>query len=196
MPDGCWFVKIPARSAWFLAQIVFGAVFGTVGTVGTVGTESLDEMTNRTASCACGAVTIKVRDEPATVSMCHCLQCQKRTGSTYSVHAYYAREALTIAGERSSYTRAGDTGCFITFRFCSTCASTTDCDVEAMPDVVGVPVGLFADPDFPAPTVSIFVPHKHPWVAVPDDVPQNPGHSDGFLSAAQATLHARQARSE
>ncbi len=153
-------------------------------------------MTKRTASCARCAIHITARRAAATVSMCHCLQCQKRTGSTYCVHAYFARDALVVTGPRSSYTRAGDMGCFITFRFCPTCASTTDWDVEAVPDVVGVPVGRFADPEFTAPTVSIFMPHKHPWVAAPDGVPQNPGHSDGFLAAAKVTLHSRQTRSK
>lgn len=153
-------------------------------------------MIERTASCACGAVQIKARGAPATVSMCHCLQCQKRTGSTYSVHAYFTRAAVTVTGARNAHTRTGDTGCHITFRFCPTCASTTDWDVEAMPDAIGVPVGLFADPTFPAPNVAIFVPHKHPWVSVHEAVPQTSGHSDGFLAAAHAALQARQPPAE
>lgn len=142
-------------------------------------------------SCACGAVTIIAVGDPATVSMCHCRQCQKRTGSTYSVHAYFSRVAVTTAGETRSHMRTGDTGCTITFHFCPICASTLHWDVEAMPDMVGIPVGVFADPSFPSPTTSIFVPQKHPWVVVPNWVPQNDTHGAAFLDAARAALARR-----
>jgi len=123
--------------------------------------------------------------------MCHCLQCQRRTGSTYSVHAYFRRDTVTTAGRTTSYRRTGDTGCYITFRFCPVCGSTVHWDVEAMPDMLGVPIGVFADPDFPQPTMAIFVGEKHPWVVVPDGVPQKEGHSDRFQASARAALAAR-----
>ena len=148
-------------------------------------------MSKHQGSCACGAVRIEAQSDPGIVSMCHCLQCQKRTGSTYSVHAYWPGGVVTVTGARTAFRRAGDTGCYITFRFCPSCGSTTDWDVEAMPDLVGVPVGLFADPSFPQPTTSIFVPHKHSWVVIPDGVPQNMGHGAAFLEAAAKTLAAR-----
>ena len=44
-------------------------------------------------------------------------------------------------------------------------------DLPANTDFIGIPVGVFADPTFPLPDVSIFMPHKHPWVIVPDGVP-------------------------
>ena len=143
-------------------------------------------------SCACGAVTVEATGDPAVVSMCHCLQCQKRTGSTYSVHAYFPRPAVAIRGETRAHRRTGDTGCYITFHFCPVCASTLHWDVEAMPDMVGIPVGVFADPAFPPPTTSIFVPQKHPWVVVPDGVPQNDGHGAAFLDSARAALASRE----
>jgi hypothetical protein len=123
--------------------------------------------------------------------MCHCHQCQRRTGSSYSVHAYFARDAVRIEGATRTYARAGDTGCMIAFHFCPVCASTVHWDVEAMPDMVGIPVGLFADPAFPPPTTSILVPQRMPWVAIPEGVPQNDGHSAAFLDAARSTLARR-----
>jgi hypothetical protein len=123
--------------------------------------------------------------------MCHCLQCQKRTGSTSSVYAYFQRPAVAIRGETRAHRRTGDTGSYITLQFCPTCASTLHWDVEAMPDLVGIPVGAFADPAFLPPTTSIFVPQKHPWVVIPDGVPQNDGHSEAFLTSAQEALVQR-----
>jgi hypothetical protein len=55
-------------------------------------------MVSRLATCACADVRISVEGEPNIVSICHCLLCQKRTGSTYSVHAYFSKNKVTIAG--------------------------------------------------------------------------------------------------
>jgi hypothetical protein len=39
--------------------------------------------------------------------------------------------------------------------------------LSTAPDAVAVPIGAFADPTFPPPTVSIYESRKHPWLAVP-----------------------------
>jgi hypothetical protein len=33
-----------------------------------------------------------------------------------------------------------------------------------------VPLGAFADPSFPPPTVSVYGSRRHPWVVLPDSV--------------------------
>lgn len=60
-----------------------------------------------------------------------------------------------------------------------------------MPDMIGILVGVFADLSFPSPTTSIFVPQKHPWVVVPNGVPQIDNHSAAFLDAARVALARR-----
>src|SRR3546814_5793244 len=34
----------------------------------------------RDASCHCGKLILRCRGEPAKVSLCHCMDCQRRTG--------------------------------------------------------------------------------------------------------------------
>jgi hypothetical protein len=38
----------------------------------------------RTATCACGQLQIVCTGEPMKVSACHCLECQRRTGSPFN----------------------------------------------------------------------------------------------------------------
>ena len=113
--------------------------------------------------------------------MCHCLQCQKRTGSTYSVHAYFSKEGVQVDGVTKAYRRSADLGRFIEFHFCPNCGSTMFWGHPTYTDFIGIPVGVFADPTFPQPDVSIFMPHKHPWVIVPDAVPGYEAHSGRTL---------------
>jgi hypothetical protein len=39
-----------------------------------------------------------------------------------------------------------------------------------MPGLIAVPVGAFADPSFPPPTVSVWEARRHAWVALPADI--------------------------
>ena len=131
-------------------------------------------MVMHTGSCSCGHVEITASAEPLLVSMCHCLLCQKRTGSSYSVHAYFPSESVAVNGAKS-YVRTGDSGAYVYFHFCPECGSTMYWEVEPTPGRTGIPVGVFADPTFHSPTASSFVPLKHPWVLIPEGIPQQSG---------------------
>jgi hypothetical protein len=47
--------------------------------------------------------------------------------------------------------------------------------VGSQPDVVAVPVGAFANPSFPPPTVSVYESRRHPWVQMPDGIDEEGG---------------------
>ena len=124
-------------------------------------------MTEHHASCSCGQLTLVARGDPIRVSMCHCLACQRRTGSTYGAQARFATENVEITGDSTEYVRIGDEGTACHFHFCPKCGATVwywfgDGNFRA------VPVGAFADPAFPAPSVSVYEERRHPWVSVPD----------------------------
>ena len=57
-------------------------------------------MTTRRAACSCGQLHLTVRGEPARVSMCHCLECQRRTGAVISNQARFRREQITAPVRR------------------------------------------------------------------------------------------------
>ncbi|HET9104000.1 MAG TPA: GFA family protein [Solirubrobacteraceae bacterium] len=121
----------------------------------------------RTASCSCGQLTVTTEGEPVRVSVCHCGSCQKRTGSVFGAQARFPAAAVTVSGEYREYVRISDEGDSRTFRFCPECGGTVFYSVQDVPDHLSVAVGAFADPDFPAPTVSVWESRRHPWVSVP-----------------------------
>lgn len=125
-------------------------------------------MTRRTASCSCGQLSITVQGEPE-VGVCHCLACQKRTGSVFAALAAFP-PPWTVTGQATDYVSTGDQGASYRFRFCPICGTTlfnTEADSESF---VGVSVGAFADPDFPPPTLALYDCRRHGWVALPDGV--------------------------
>lgn len=116
----------------------------------------------RTASCACGSLRVTCSGEPRKVSLCHCLACQKRTGSVFGIAAFFDRDAVTVEGDARAYMRPSDSGHAVVFHFCPDCGSTVYWEPARMPDLVAV--GSFADPAFPAPTQAVYTEFRHPWV--------------------------------
>lgn len=104
------------------------------------------------------------------MSVCHCLACQRRSGSVFAAQARFPSAAVTVTGESSRYVLTGDEGSRATFRFCPVCGATVYYTSDAMPDAVAIPVGAFADPRFPGPSISIYEERMHPWVSMPPDI--------------------------
>ena len=127
-------------------------------------------MTARRASCSCGQLSLAVEGEPVRISLCHCLACQRRTGSVFGAQARFPADKVQFRGESREYVRAGDSGGQITFNFCPACGSTLYYRLKAVPDVVAVPVGAFADPAFPPPWASVYESRRHAWVRLPDGI--------------------------
>lgn len=124
-------------------------------------------MTRRVAGCACGQLQIHCTEEPIKVSLCHCLECQRRTGSPFGIAAFFEAGATEIIGPSRSYQRGSDRGFPVTFHFCGTCGSTVFWYPSRIPTAVAVAVGCFADPLFPAPTQAVYGEHRHGWVVTP-----------------------------
>ena len=127
-------------------------------------------MTTRHAACSCGQLHLSAEGEPIRISVCHCLACQRRTGSTFGVQARFPRDKVRTEGRSSQYVRTADSGNRVTFHFCPACGATVYYLLNDIPEVIAVPVGAFADPSFPAPRVSVYEERRHPWTGLPQDV--------------------------
>lgn len=125
-------------------------------------------MTIRTVSCSCGQLTATTTEDPVRVSVCHCLACQRRTGSVFGAQARFRKAAVTLSGQSTEYLRIGDEGNRIRFHFCPTCGATVYYVIDGWDEVIAIPVGAFAEPGFPAPTVSVYEERMCSWVRLPD----------------------------
>ena len=125
----------------------------------------------RRAACSCGQLHLSIEGEPARISMCHCLACQRRTGAVISNQARFRREQIGFSGQASTWTRSADSGNALTFHFCPTCGSTVYWEGTGFPGLVAVAIGSFADPNFPAPTIAVWEESRHPWVVLPPGTP-------------------------
>ena len=62
-------------------------------------------MLPRTAACWCGQLSVTVDADPVRVSVCHCLACQRRTGSVFGAQARFPAESAQVQGQSKQYVR-------------------------------------------------------------------------------------------
>jgi hypothetical protein len=121
-------------------------------------------MTKRTAHCACRQLQAEADGEPLIVSMCHCTECQRRTGSPFGLGAWYAKDKVRVRGETKIFARPIEDRT-VTNHFCPNCGGTVLWEASKREGLIAVAVGMFADPTFPQPVRSIYEEMKHPWIA-------------------------------
>ncbi|MCX6125870.1 MAG: GFA family protein [Proteobacteria bacterium] len=122
------------------------------------------------ASCCCGQLNLRYDGEIKRVSICHCHQCQRRTGSVFGTQTRLPKEEVAISGGSKTFQRIGDSGGTISFHFCPTCGSTVYYLIDKMPESICVPIGAFADKKMPSPVFSVYEERRHPWVSIPESV--------------------------
>jgi hypothetical protein len=144
-------------------------------------------MATRTSQCNCGQLSVWYDGpDPARISLCQYYECQRRTGSVFSVQARLPKEHVTIEGRSTTWTfpvtgakpaafRSCDSG-GATYHFCPDCGSTVYWDIEAAPDVLGVAVGAFTDPAFPPPMIAGFEAYGAEWAMNVSALPMPGGH--------------------
>jgi hypothetical protein len=84
--------------------------------------------------------------------------------------AYYARTQVLLEGTSTIYAREADSGYQVRFHFCPTCGTLLYWESDKYPAECGIAVGCFADPTFPAPTISVWEESQHPWLGLPAEV--------------------------
>jgi hypothetical protein len=126
----------------------------------------------REGTCHCGQLRVEAAGEPFAVSICHCLACQRRTGSAFGMQAGFAADQVLVTGRFHDFTRISDEADRKehVFHFCPDCGSQVFYTEPSEPDLVVVSVGSFADPSFPAPTESGYDSRRHHWLTLPESI--------------------------
>ena len=123
------------------------------------------------ATCECEALSVSVDGSPDVLA-CNCLSCQRRTGSVFGVSAYFSKDDVTsITGEYKEFKRESNSSKTIAFSFCPTCGTNVFWTPETKPDLIGIAVGCFGDPQFPKPEFASYASTMHAWVIFPDGIP-------------------------
>ena len=119
-----------------------------------------------TARCPCGQLSVTCHGDPVRVSVCHCHDCQRRSGSAFSAQIRFPADTVRVTGDYRDWTRIADSGRKAVHHFCPTCGSTLFYEIDRMPGIFAVPMGAFAGTPLPMPAFSVYEGRKLPWLEV------------------------------
>ncbi len=121
--------------------------------------------------CSCGAIRYRLAADPLITHCCHCLNCQRQTGSAFVVNALIesTRFELLTGDPRPVDVPRDDGSTQRVFR-CPACQVAVF-SKYTRPDVLFVRAGTLDDPGQVAPDVHIYTRSKLPWVTLPEGIP-------------------------
>jgi hypothetical protein len=121
--------------------------------------------------CACGAVRYRLTSEPLFVHCCHCLNCQRQTGSAFVINMLVETDRVEVlTGEPHQVDAPRDDGSAQRIFRCPSCQVAVFSEY-GWPELRFVRAGTLDDPSAVTPDVHIFTKSKVPWVTLPDDRP-------------------------
>ena len=117
-------------------------------------------------SCLCGKVTYSCDAEPVATAVCHCTDCQRQTGTAFSVIVGVPSDALKIEGDSlASFTTVGtDTQQEVARKFCRECGSPVVSVADAIPGVVFIKAGTLHDKSWLEPQIQVWTGSAQPWI--------------------------------
>jgi hypothetical protein len=125
----------------------------------------------REGGCACGAVRYRLASDPLFTHCCHCLNCQRQTGSAFVINLLIEADRVEVrAGVPEPVDVPRDDGSTQTIFRCPTCQVAVFSQY-GRPEVRFVRGGTLDRPSEIEPDVHIFTRSKVPWVTLPSSVP-------------------------
>lgn len=124
-------------------------------------------------ACHCGSITIEGEVDPATVSICHCTDCQTSSGSAFRVSVLVPGPTFKMTGKPATYIKTtAESGNPRVQAFCPTCGapiySTTPGDGPQAAYIVRV--GILRQRDQLAPQRQIWFRSARDWIMGLDGV--------------------------
>jgi hypothetical protein len=101
------------------------------------------------------------------VHCCHCLLCQRQTGSAFVINALIETSRLESSGSLEITAMPTESGRPHDLYRCPTCKVALWSDYGKRPSLRFVRVGTLDEPHAIVPDVHIFVRSKVPWVTLP-----------------------------
>jgi hypothetical protein len=122
-----------------------------------------------TGRCRCEALRYELKAAPLFTHACHCLDCQRRTGTAFSMTTIVLRDDLIITEGNTSARKISPRS---TEYACASCGTVIYVASILFPATVILRPGTLDDPSIATPQAHIWVRRKQAWLTLPDDVPQ------------------------
>ena len=144
-----------------------------------------------TGHCQCSAISYSVTAEPVFTYACHCAECQKRTGSAFSMGMVIFTNSLQVEGELTTWSRTSDEGATNTRYSCADCGNIIYGIADNSADFAKLQAGTLDDTSAVEPEVHIWTRNKQAWLSLPDRVPKFETQPEDLTALLQPALEYR-----
>lgn len=133
----------------------------------------MTDETIREGGCACGQVRYRLRGEPVFAGNCHCRLCQRQTGSSSVLNAFYEAERITLLeGSLTEHEVLTGSGGMQVICRCARCGTAVWSYYPRLGRLgAGVRVGTLDKPETITMDAVIYTESKLPWVPLPEGIP-------------------------
>ena len=122
--------------------------------------------------CQCGEIRYRLEAEPLELTVCHCRECQRQSGSAFGMSLSIPAGAFKLlSGKLRFFEVVCDSGRIKSCAFCPNCGTRIYHRTDAG---LSVKAGTLDDASRLQPTAHYWTSRKQPWVAIPDEVRRFP----------------------
>ncbi len=134
----------------------------------------MPQASKRTGGCQCGKIQLTVTGEPMVTVNCHCLVCQRLSGSGHLFILVYGADNVVIDGEVAQVEYKADSGKMATRYFCPSCGSQLYGTSEQMPGTYGVNAACLENTSAYRPKITAFAKRLQAWDRLAEGIPSFP----------------------
>jgi hypothetical protein len=139
-------------------------------------------------SCLCGRIRFELMAEPGEFGFCHCVACQKASGSAHAANAPIDRSEVRLLASTTLREFESSPGKFRAF--CSACGSPVYAYLRASFDTLRIRLGLLDSPLEMVAKAHTWVSECASWAPIMDPIPQFDEWAD------RETLHQKGSRQD
>ena len=125
----------------------------------------------RQGGCLCGQVRYEVSGDPLAVVLCHCINCQKQSGSTFSFNIIGQSDQISLQGNVSTYVDENDSGDPVNRNFCGNCGSPIYSEILTQGSLIALKIGTLDDTRDLEPQSQVWCISKQNWLSLNPDLP-------------------------
>ncbi len=125
----------------------------------------------RQGGCLCGQVRYEISGDPLAVIICHCINCQKQSGSTFSFNLIGQSDQISLQGNVSTYEDKNDSGDPVNRNFCGNCGSPIYSEILTQGNLIALKIGTLDDTRDLEPQSQVWCISKQNWLSLNPDLP-------------------------
>jgi len=114
--------------------------------------------------CQCGAIRYRLNGEPVFLTVCHCSECKRQSGSAFGMSLRMRWSDVAVTGETKRWTRQADSGAVVVCAFCPICGTRVWHEPSEAPGFVHIKPGTLDDFSALAPKYESWTLRKSPWL--------------------------------